>query len=225
MTVELQVEGVFNRWQYTLPTTTSRWRLEARKAIGRAIESYENVHAGELDHVELRGEVDAAYPFGERQHLPYKMWLVERRLFLDSLATHEVGPTPDEKSACEVAGDLVEMGRIDEATALLDEQAPNRLCRACPACGVGAGRACREVYDTTYGLALFRDLVVPHISRREIAMVNHKHRAAPIDDGPLFDQHRDSPPGPIERFAEGFLPEDFEDEESSNARARIGAEE
>lgn len=64
-----------------------------------------------------------------------------------------------------VAGDLVEMGRVDEARALLDEQAPHRLARWCPSCGEMAGQPCRDyVYRWEIGTH-YPVLVVPHLSR------------------------------------------------------------
>lgn len=38
-----------------------------------------------LTNAELLKLVDAAYPFGEREHHPYKVWLSERRKLIDSL--------------------------------------------------------------------------------------------------------------------------------------------
>ncbi len=54
------------------------WRIEARKVI-------ERVHASLPEGVTLAERtkaIDEAYPFGQRQYHPYKMWLIERRAYL-----------------------------------------------------------------------------------------------------------------------------------------------
>jgi hypothetical protein len=51
----------------------SRWRLRARPVIERALEA---LPAGATER-EARKAIGAAYPFGEREHHPYKMWLAE----------------------------------------------------------------------------------------------------------------------------------------------------
>jgi hypothetical protein len=106
---------------------------------------------------DLVDRVDAAYPFQARTGYAYKAWLAERRLFREALL--EENPTQDEYDVCCVAADMVEEGRPREALALLDEQAPNRLGRRCPACGSRKARACREpvVDDETKQQALFRN--------------------------------------------------------------------
>lgn len=195
---------LLERWQQEGQAyTTSRWRKIARKTIGTAIEAYENVRPEDyvIDHQEIRNVISDANPFKHMgPRMPYKMWLVERRLFLNVLESFYAPPTADERGAVEVAGDLVELGRTEEALALLEQDAPNRLCRKCPACGVLAGRPCREAYEIPpSGANAFRDLPVPHLSRVDVAL--HRQRSS----GPMFA--------------------DFEQEESSNARARVGAEE
>lgn len=52
-------------------------------------------------------------------------------------------PSLDEIAACVVAHDLVELGRTDEARAML-ARAPNRCYWTCPTCGSGRGMACRD---------------------------------------------------------------------------------
>ena len=48
--------------------------------------------------------IDAAYPFGERAHWPYKAWLNERRKFF---AAHGLPRNGDRKTQKERLGDLV----------------------------------------------------------------------------------------------------------------------
>lgn len=52
----------------------SGWRITARKVIQDAIDS----RRGEPFEVVLAA-IDAAYPFGSRDHWPYTVWLQERR--------------------------------------------------------------------------------------------------------------------------------------------------
>lgn len=113
------------------------WQWRARRRILEALE-----HHGDLEGDELLAQVDAAYPFGDRKHYPYKAWLAERRILIGLMTPEPVMPSADEAAACMVARDLVELGREDEARALLDAQAPNRLTRKCPACGALPGREC-----------------------------------------------------------------------------------
>lgn len=54
--------------------TTSRWRLAARRAIQKAIASL----PPDCDRSQLKKAIDQAYPFGEREYYPYKVWLDER---------------------------------------------------------------------------------------------------------------------------------------------------
>lgn len=122
----------------------SKYRVRARELIHSIARA--NVGMPLKDQLKL---IDAAYPFGARVHWPYKQWLVERAAFVEAASS---APSRDEAAVCLVAHDLVELGRIDEARALMDEQAPNRLKRPCPACGARAGAACRE-------------LLVPHEAR------------------------------------------------------------
>ena len=162
----------------------SHWRVRARKAIQDVLEVIAIMKPELLgERNEVLERVDAAYPFGERAMEPYKCWLKERRLFIAALEGPRALPSEDEAGVCAVAGDLVELGRIDEARKLLDEQAPNRLARKCPACLVEPGRPCREFeYDDPpvdgYGQypTGAAQLIVPHHAR----LIGHR------DAGPLF---------------------------------------
>jgi hypothetical protein len=54
---------------------TSHWRRAAAQIITRVLEE----HASKPD-VEVRAALRAAYPFGQRQHHPYRIWLDEIRI-------------------------------------------------------------------------------------------------------------------------------------------------
>lgn len=135
----------------------SHWRTASRKVIDKVI----------TDNPDLKGTpelwklVSKAYPFGQRSLTPYKMWLKEVREAKHQLAVK--GSPYDYTAVCLVAHDLVELGREAEAIALLDEQAPNRLNRGCPACGSWTGKPCRDP-DPLWNRR-FHDRIVPHEAR------------------------------------------------------------
>ena len=52
----------------------SCWAVASRKVILDVI-----ARVGLDDEKKLRAELSAAYPFGERENWPYKVWLVEVR--------------------------------------------------------------------------------------------------------------------------------------------------
>lgn len=169
----------------------SIWRVGARKAMQDAVEAIGIMDPALLARRdEILTRVDAAYPFGERKYEPYKCWLKERRLLIAALDGPRTAPSADEAGVCEVAGDLVELGRIDEARRLLDDQAPNRLSRKCPACNAPPGIECSEMESVQHksefdgkvrGVRIYSGpLLVPHHAR----LVGH------LDAGPLFQGHR-----------------------------------
>jgi hypothetical protein len=51
----------------------SRWRVAARRAIERGMEGVTPADSEKA----LRDAISAAYPFGERRMMPYKIWLDE----------------------------------------------------------------------------------------------------------------------------------------------------
>lgn len=64
------------------------WRKTAREAIDKA-------HAGldrDIAFNDRKAAIDAAYPFGERQYHPYKMWLKERKAYLARWDGTPAGP-------------------------------------------------------------------------------------------------------------------------------------
>lgn len=70
--------------------------------------------------------------------------LKKLRAILDGSACMLPISTFEDYSACEVATDMLLLGREDEAHKLLDEQAPRRHNSFCAECHAPPGRACRE---------------------------------------------------------------------------------
>lgn len=81
-----------HRWQ-TMRGPKSMWRRDARAVMIHVVREQRNLGRLE-DDTALLSAIDTAYPFGERKHLPYKMWLLERRLFRDACAVVQA-PSPD----------------------------------------------------------------------------------------------------------------------------------
>lgn len=156
--------------------STSRWRQRARDAM---IAALSGCHPDAAQFEKLAA-VDAAYPFGKRAHYPYKAWLAERSLLIEALTPDPVMPSKDEADVCEVARDLVEMGRREEARALVEREAPNRLARRCPSCASSAQVPCVEmVVDQPAMLTWhWENMDVPHHAR----LVGHR------DAGLLFER-------------------------------------
>lgn len=154
----------------------SRWRHQARRRIRHIVD-----HAPGLPADAMLALVDAGYPFGERAHEPYKCWLKERELFREALAGPPTMPTADEAGACEVARDLVELGRLDEARKLVEERAPNRLAMRCLACGARAGEPCIDLsLPIEFVGTSAAELLVPH----HVRLVGH------ADAEPLFEARK-----------------------------------
>lgn len=167
----------FQRWQ-SMRGTESRWRQDARARMIAVVREQRDLGNLASDRVLLEA-IDAAYPFGERKHFPYKMWLVERRIFLDAMRAPARALSREEAEVCSIARDLVELGRFDEARKLVQEQAPYRVTRDCPACGALAGNDCWD-FDLKQRGGTYsgkRMLIVPHHAR----LVGH------LDAGPLFE--------------------------------------
>lgn len=61
----------------------SKWRLRARAVIERVIAE----NPLETDYGMLE-RIDKAYPFGPRKNLPYRMWLLERKLAMTRISTN-----------------------------------------------------------------------------------------------------------------------------------------
>lgn len=179
-------------WQ-TMRGPESHWRQSARAVMIRVVREQRDL--GRLDDdAALLAAVDAAYPFGERKYLPYKMWLLERKMFRDACSVPAATASADEAAVCMVARDMLADERprpVAEVKALLDEQAPNRLGRRCPACGARVGQECRDPSILTAGhpptpgaagyvMSIWLDgipsMPVPHEAR----LTGH------LDAGPLF---------------------------------------
>lgn len=152
-----------------------KWRRRARQAIRAAVDAMAPEQIA--DAKEALRRVDAAYPFIERKYQPYKDWLHERRIFIAALGGDPELPSADEVAACMVARDMLEGDPtlVHRARALLDERAPNRLARRCPACSAKPGESCDDLSisreDPTSSTVL-----VPHEAR----LVGH------LGNGPLF---------------------------------------
>lgn len=172
----------------TLPRPQSHWRRRSRAAMDKAI-----LDAQPASVEQVIAAIDAAYPFGARELHPYKMWLEERKLLRTHIDPPELPPAPTDEdyAACEVAIDLVESGDAEAATKLLDEQAPRRLNRECPACGAAASNAC---FDKVESIAPgdWTHLGTGTATRRvslEYRVVPHLSRVAPHKaNGPLFGE-------------------------------------
>lgn len=170
----------------------SRWRSKAREVIGFTILGNED-----LGPKELLAAIEAAYPFGEREHHPYKAWRAEIAI-IKSVLLARPEPTRDEAAACEVAADLLEQtGDVAAVQRLLAEQAPNRLARTCLACAAAIGRPCfdleMEAVAITAEDAKIAGLPLPatrEIQKRITRLVPHVARVgiAPTGAalGPLF---------------------------------------
>lgn len=164
------------------------WRQRARAVILEAVSYQDDLGKTPTTRREALALVDAAYPFGERAMSPYKAWLVERKMFLRAFEYPKVPdlapPDVDEVGVCDVARDLIEEGRADEAAALI-AQAPHRHGRECPACKAPAGWPCVDI------AADYDALTYPRRGRPEIA-VPHASRLVPPApaSGPLFEVSR-----------------------------------
>lgn len=122
---------------YTSVHSEQSWRTKALVVILAVVEQHRQKSA-----TELLGTLRKAYPFGERKMYPYKAWLNEISNLKTALLDKD--KSWEEFGVWEVAGDLLEMGREEEAKALLESDAPNRHGRACPSCGRSRARPCRE---------------------------------------------------------------------------------
>lgn len=68
--------------------TISIWRLAAREAIEKAINSL----PPDCDRAQLKKVIDQAYPFAVRKYHPYKIWLSERREYFLELGIYKARP-------------------------------------------------------------------------------------------------------------------------------------
>lgn len=170
-----------------------KWRNRSLAHIGQLVERARREDPA-ISPMALASFVDKRYPFERRSGFAYKAWLAERKIFHAALRTdHAPRPSADERDACEVARDLVELGKVDDAQKLLDEQAPNRLNQKCQSCGAWPGEMCKEpVTDKPghYSRRSSEPVVVPHMARllepRTLAEQHAPRARVPADDGPLF---------------------------------------
>lgn len=177
-----------------MPPPKSRWRKRARAVMQGVVRQLDERGRAYPQRDQLLTRVDAAYPFTARERYPYKAWLVERRLLIDTLwpTPPPAAPTLDDVGACEVATDLLALaadfwsgglpclaaGKLIEAERLLAEQAPHRLNKKCPVCGAKPGKECDDVEtkdvrtDRLFTWSFERRSVrtprpVPHLARVE----------------------------------------------------------
>lgn len=61
-----------------MSVTKSNWRLRSREVIRQVLDGL----PADATEAQKRAAVGAAYPFGERAHHPYRMWLAEVKLAL-----------------------------------------------------------------------------------------------------------------------------------------------
>lgn len=168
----------------------SKWRRQARAVMLDVVQSIAIMNRTLIaDSRAVIERVDAAYPFGERSMQPYRCWLRERRLLIEVLEGDgdKRLPTADEVGVCEVARDLVELGRHEEARALVEQQAPNRLARKCPACGSPAGRECVALAEDARFIALDYPTTIVR-STTAIVAPHHARLVGHLDAGPLFKE-------------------------------------
>lgn len=162
------------------PLPASRWRRRAREALREIVATIPRASVPEM-----LTAADKAYPFGPREHHPYRMWREEIKLLEQDLLAEANVPTAEEWSAIEVAIDMIEAYRMDDGTlalpdpraaeirAYLDEQAPRRHARPCRVCGAALGKPCREAAASTVTLSLahtlpsveFFERLIPHTAR------------------------------------------------------------
>jgi hypothetical protein len=188
-----------NGWR-SMKQPISRWRRRARSTMDVAIQEL-LLSREKIDEASVLATIDAAYPFGERSRHPYKAWLTERSLLVDQMKKSEpvpLGPTAEDAAACEVAIDLIEMGRIDEAKELLDKQAPRRHANRCMVCDASPGWPCVD-YELksrplrpTYLYKGTTEESWPKEEHKHVAvkrLVPHLARVT-ITNGPLFGDAR-----------------------------------
>ncbi len=174
----------FVLWQQHAARLGYRRRVQRARII--AVVTYcHGKHADKWDRAAVLVTVDATISAdADRQQRNLKAWRAERLSFVACVLGAEPSdePTADDYAACVVAADLVEECRDREAEQLLIQQAPRRHNRPCPACGVIAGRPCREPgaaearfsewpNDGLGGYRAQRDVgerIVPHLSRVEV---------------------------------------------------------
>jgi hypothetical protein len=120
------------------------WRDKARRTIQRAIAANAQLHG---DPPALFKHINkTCYPFGERKHLPYKMWLLELRIQRENFARtmgglygspiertclacgakpgrrcKNIGPEDQVNAALAVAADAELEGRMSDAAEILTE--------------------------------------------------------------------------------------------------------
>lgn len=161
-----------NAWIDQSTSDRSKWRRAAVEAMIAAVKEARSLLSRKVSTpIELLRIVDDAYPFGEREHQPYKAWLQERQAFILATASEEFSTA--EWEAIAVARDAEESGRFDLASGVLRQVTHDMHATTCPICGAKKSKACRNL-DAFDDMPLFVDrgsprleLIVPHQSRLE----------------------------------------------------------
>jgi hypothetical protein len=109
----------------------SRWRREARNVIRRVLAEL----PADASEADKRKAVSAAYPFGQRAHHPYKMFLAEVRAHL--------GRRMSRKVAIDMVGARLVVKRLPAT------ESDYAVRVDCDWCGTRAGGClgCRNVWD------------------------------------------------------------------------------
>ncbi|CCF83629.1 hypothetical protein [Nitrolancea hollandica] len=89
--------------------THSYWREVSQRVITEVIATYpEWEHGNEAQRWMLLDRIDLAYPFGQRENHPYRIWLDERRAVMVRLGLREPEPTAGaiDREALKAAGQM-----------------------------------------------------------------------------------------------------------------------
>ncbi len=135
------------------------WRKRSLEVILSIVEPLAD-NPSMIQPSDLLRAVRQAYPFGSRQHHPYKMWLAEVSRLRTALM--DVKATWEQYDVIRIADDMVQLaaiakteGRVVDANnmlakagLLLETEAPDALGRVCPTCGRLRGTRCHEPKPT-----------------------------------------------------------------------------
>lgn len=130
------------------------WRKRSWRALRPVVEKFVADRAAGADrHAEsLMVDIEAARQ-AAKINPDGKLWKQELHKLVEILrGMPELWPavTEDDRAACAVATDLVELGRYADAIALMRAQcSPYLLSQKCPACSQPQGYRCEQIEYTT----------------------------------------------------------------------------
>ncbi len=126
----------------------SRWRVIAEQTIERVLADLPKAATDK----QKRDAVRAAYPFGERQYLPYKHWLAAQR---EALGTSSLPEAPKPSPVVLLEGIPAELGAIVLALAAdpADEVTQAALCDWLEEHGNGRATEARALKASAEGVA------------------------------------------------------------------------